>query len=477
MVAAPHLLGSRPRLRFPYPYPPGVLPPWAWAADRLGMDFYDWQVEALESVAQRIPTALCAANESGKTTRVIAALVLWFLDTYGAAGGKVVITSGSWMQLRTQLAPAIRRYGHHLPAWEFLDTEAKLLGSKDPQLILFSTDHPGRAEGHHAVDPETAPLLFILDEAKSIPDPIFAAVDRCGPQMLLLTSSPGPDSGQFYRAFHEEMALYYGIRVTSFMCPHIRPEKRERDRIKYGEGHPVYRSMHLAEFTEAEGLHVLSKATLAKAMENPPPYLPGSRCAFLDFAAGGDENTVAIRDGNKVWLEASWREADTIQAVRRFITILEAQGLTPSQVFADESGLGIVMCDALRDAGWTINRVNNGAAPLALGRKPEDPDVYANRGAEIWFEGARKIERGQIILEGIDPETAKQMTQRLALFKDGSKLALEKKEDMKARGLSSPDRADAIFGAIDCGPHIAGAISTTSGIRLGSSSFGRRRRF
>ncbi len=49
------------------------------------------------------------------------------------------------------------------------------------------------------------------------------------------------------------------------------------------------------------------------------------------------------------------------------------------------------MCDALRDAAWYVNRVNNGAAAIRS-------DVYANRGAEIWFEAKRLIEEKKMIL-------------------------------------------------------------------------------
>ena len=45
------------------------------------------------------------------------------------------------------------------------------------------------AEGHHSA-PDTS-LLIIADEAKSIPEPIFEAVDRCSFNTLLLISSPG----------------------------------------------------------------------------------------------------------------------------------------------------------------------------------------------------------------------------------------------------------------------------------------------
>ena len=118
--------------------------------------------------------------------------------------------------------------------------------------------------------------------------------------------------------------------------------------------------------------------------------------AFCDFAAGGDENCLAVRRGNRVQIIASWREPDTMKAVGRFIQLFREQELRPEQISADEGGLGMVMCDRLAESGWAVNRVNNGS--------PADkPEAYANKGAEIWFEGRVKIERGEIILPN-DPE-------------------------------------------------------------------------
>ena len=88
--------------------------------------------------------------------------------------------------------------------------------------------------------------------------------------------------------------------------------------------------------------------------------------------------------------------------------------------------------------GWRINRVNNGAAPRYC-------QHYANLAAEMWFEGAKKIARREIILPE-DDELRGQLLDRRSVAHAQGKLALESKSDMKKRGVRSPDRADAVLG-------------------------------
>ena len=117
-------------------------------------------------------------------------------------------------------------------------------------------------------------------------------------------------------------------------------------------------------------------------------------------------------------------------------------------ISADEGGLGIPICDRLAENGWRVLRVNNGS--------PADkPDAYANKGAEIWFEGRTLIEQQQIILPN-DRELISQLTSRLGWPNSRGKLELESKSAMRARGLASPDRADAILGAIMPAPAAGG---------------------
>ena len=73
--------------------------------------------------------------------------------------------------------------------------------------------------------------------------------------------------------------------------------------------------------------------------------------------------------------------------------------------------------------------------------------AYANKAAKIWFEGRTQIERQQIILPN-DRELIAQLTSRLGWPDSKGRLTLEPKDKMRSRGLSSPDRADAVLGAM-----------------------------
>jgi hypothetical protein len=98
------------------------------------------------------------------------------------------------------------------------------------------------------------------------------------------------------------------------------------------------------------------------------------------------------------------------------------------------------MCDALAENGWPIQRVNNGSPA-------SKPDAYANLAAETWFEARRMIERGAIILPN-DNELVAQLTARRGWPDSKGRLRLEPKEDLRSRGLPSPDRADAVLAAM-----------------------------
>ncbi len=77
----------------------------------LGLDPYDWQINTYEDINDYRRTAVVAANGSGKTVSLVGPVVLWWL--YCFPRGRVVLTSGSWRQLKTQLWPAIRAYQSH----------------------------------------------------------------------------------------------------------------------------------------------------------------------------------------------------------------------------------------------------------------------------------------------------------------------------------------------------------------------------
>jgi phage terminase large subunit len=407
--------------------------PFGFAAGILKLDLYPWQVDTMAALNRRgASVAVKAANGSGKSTRLGAPLAIWNAAVH--PGSLTIVTAGVYRQVKEQFFTAIRSFAPLFPDWKFLESEVEThTGSR---IYGFSTDDPGRFEGWHNKN-----LLLICDEAKSIPDYIFQAIERCQPTWLLLISSPGPPEGAFYRAFTKERQFYDTFSVTAMDCPHIAPEWIEKQIEKYGAESSLIRSMIFAEFqSDGEDGSLISLRNLEACLAYPPTEEEGAVQAFCDFAAGGDENVLAIRRGNRVELAAAWRDRDTMSAVGKFARLFEKHGLVPGQIYGDGSGLGKPICDRLREIGWRINPVNNGA-------KPQEERYYANLGAEIWAKGARLIERREVILPNDDSLIA-QLTTRKANLNSRGQIQLETKEQMKRRGCPSPDRADAVLGAL-----------------------------
>jgi hypothetical protein len=377
--------------------------------------------------------ALKAANGSGKTVGIAAPAALWHASVF--PGSLTIATAGVFRQVKEQLFPAIRAHAHKFQGWEF--NECDVVTHHGSRILGFSTDEAGKFEGWHNDN-----LLLILDEAKSVPDAIFEAVERCQPTRLLLLSSPGGRSGFFFEAFHARRKFFRQHTVTAFDCPHITSAWVAEQVEKYGEDHPLIRSMIYGEFMDGdEDACVIPVTLLERCLASPPPFTDnGDVAAFCDFAAGGDENVLAIRRGNRVEIVAAWCEKDTMRAVGRFVQLFREHNLPADCIAGDEGGLGKVMCDALSEAGFYIQRVNNGTAP-------GNAEAYANRGAEIWYEGRTEVERQRIILPS-DRELFAQLTTRRGWPNSKGRLELESKAAMRARGIRSPDRADAVLGAI-----------------------------
>ena len=232
--------------------------------------------------------------------------------------------------------------------------------------------------------------------------------------------------------------------VTAFDCPHITQKQIDEVIQRYGEKHPLTRSMVYGEFVDVgnESL-IINLNQLQNCLTSPPDFKPATKIAGVDFAAGGDANVLCVRDGNKVLPFIAWRERDTMSAVGRFIVEFKKAGLKAEDIYADASGLGMVMCDALAEAGWEVNRVNFGSSAY-------DGDAYTNRASEMWYGMAKKIESAEIILPD-DEELTAQLTCRRSLVNSKGKLGVESKDSMRARGLASPDKADALALCLDGG--------------------------
>jgi hypothetical protein len=136
---------------------------------------YQWQQKTLCNIAAGYPTALVAANGSGKTSTILVPAALWALFNWPLA--RVIVTSASWSQLKKQFFDTIRLFRFHpyFRHWTF--NEAEIRTPEGGFIIGVSADETGRAEGYH--ERPDSPVMILADEAKSIANCVFESLARC----------------------------------------------------------------------------------------------------------------------------------------------------------------------------------------------------------------------------------------------------------------------------------------------------------
>lgn len=401
-------------------------------------------------------SAVCC-NEAGKTTKCLATIILWHLMIFPRRGenGGVTATSGSWAQIKNQLMPALLSHAGKFPkSWTFLASEIQRDGF--PNFMAYSTVNAGRAEGFHG-SPET-PLMMLFDECKSVPDAIIrAGEDRCRPQRLGLLSSPGFALGKFYDSHTTEAASWERFKITVDDCPWIDRAEMQRVITRAGGGDyerglqdPFIRSAYFAEFMPFVQDSLISLSDIEECLADPPQRRPGDRHAFCDFAAGGDENVLAVRHGNRVWIVDAWRDKNTMSAcgrfVQHFVKLQQEIGLRAEEIEGDADGMGNPMVSRLQEVGWPI-------LPFHANSAAFDPARFKNRSSEVWFNGTEAVRMRKVILED-DSDLKGQMVDRIGKAESSGKRWIESKEDLfrrqarDQRPYRSPDRADAVLGAM-----------------------------
>ncbi len=412
-----------------------------------GADLYPWQIRVHQRFARMDLEVnyqgLVANNGSGKSQFIIAPCAVWLGMAFTEA--RCVVTSSSGQQLDNQtckfivnLLTAINAmYGEEIWRINYRHYTNTKTGS---DIICYATDDPGKAEGFHPIKVKGKFAIFV-DEAKSIPVEIFQAIDRCtGNTHRLDVSSPGGMSGTFYENYVG--GDWFFTKVSCFDCPHIKPEAIEKAKKLYGEGSAFFRSAYLGEFTSTEETVVMSKEQVSKVMRmykdiEFPHYGKGKKRTGVDLSFGGkDESVWSQWDGGKQLVQEVFFISDIPKIAEHMIYLIRRYDQPPEEINVDDGNNGKAVIDILWSKGFMVNRVLNQHKAL-------DTTVYANRGAELWFNFQRGLLEG-CLMPINDPVLLGQLGNRYyRKHQQSGKIVLESKIEARKNGHGSPDRADA----------------------------------
>jgi hypothetical protein len=145
-----------------------------------------------------------------------------------------------------------------------------------------------------------------------------------------------------------------------------------------------------------------------------------------------DSTVIVVRQGRDIVEIKRYKGDDTMVTVGHVIEVMEEY--KPTMVVIDEGGLGYGILDRLVEQRYKVKGVN-------FGWKAKNPIMWGNKRAEMW--GAMK---DWLKTASIPADRALRSDLLGPMKKPDSSgtIFLEGKKEMKARGLASPDAADAL---------------------------------
>lgn len=441
----------------------------------------EWQLEILRDISERlrsnrigayeaIQEAVASGHGIGKSA-LVAWLVLWAMCTREDTKG--VVTANTENQLKTKTWAEIAKWCRLcvFKSWFVFTATALFSADKDREktwridMVPWSERNTEAFAGLHN---EGKRILLIFDEASAIPDVIWevaegALTDEDTEIIWCAFGNPTRNTGRFRECFGRLRHRWNIRQIDSRTVPGTNKKQMQAWVDDYGEDSDFVRVRVRGVFPRAGSAQFVPSDVVMDAMEREAacnesdPLIMGVDVARF----GDDQSVIRFRRGRdaRTIKPAKYRGIDTMQ-----LAAYVAEAATkhkPDAILVDGGGVGGGVIDRLRQLGWSVIEVN-------FASKPPD-DECANLRAYMWREMREWLKTGGAIEN--DRNLEADLTGVEYGFNQRNQLQLEKKEDMKKRGLASPDDGDslAITFAVQIGPKGAwngGPVQAKSGFKV-----------
>lgn len=453
----------------------GAEGPVLFATEVFGARLDPWQEEVLRDYGRgerRITIRAC--HGPGKTW--VASVCIWH-QLLTRFPQKTVVTAPSKAQLEDALFAEVKTLFGKLPvelheAFEVKQNRIEMKAAPDESFLSARTARAETPEALQGVHCDEGYVLLIADEASGVPEAVFnsAKGSMSGHRATtMLLSNPMRGSGYFFDSHTRNKHLWkpYHVkaqdssRVTQDFVQQVLEESG-------GEDSAEYRIRVLGEFPKADDDTVIPLEFVESARLRDIVVRPGLREVWgLDVARFGDDaNALVRRNALAVLPDIDlWRGQDLMQTTGR---VKAKWDDTPSHerpewILVDVIGLGAGVLDRLRELGLPARGIN-------VGESASTAERYANLRSELWFKGRdwlgtkdHKLPmcEGGCARDCLHELLAGELVRPRFSFSSNGKRAVESKDDMRKRGIKSPNLADAFL--LTLAVDVAGMIHGTAG--------------
>lgn len=426
-----------------------------------------WQKEVLLEVANHIkenkervangeaPKVLHMAISSGRgigKSSLTAWFNYWFLST--VLGGSAVTTantehqlkSRTWAELGKWHTMAINSHWFErtalsiIPAKWFKDALTTQLKVDDKyyygQAQLWSEENPDAFAGLH----NDNGVLLQFDESSGVPEVIWRVskgffTEPTIHRYFFAYSNPRRNTGAFYECFHKNRKRWVTKKIDSRTVEGVDIESLQSIIDEYGEDSDEARVEVKGEFPKQGESQFISRDIINGALERKIETDDYAALMMgIDIARyGNDQSVIAMRRGRDARSiePIKLTQKDNMEVANTVAYYIDKYA--PDAVCID-AGNGTGVIDRLREMGYKVHEV-------WFGSKSSKAE-YANKRTEIWGDMREWLKGGCILNDQnlIDDLAGPQYKFRGA----SDKIMLESKEEMKKRGVASPDYGDAL---------------------------------
>jgi hypothetical protein len=422
-----------------------------------------WQCELLEKIGEEVRQrgfdghtavaplrhGISSGHGIGKSVEV-AFLVDWIMSTRPHCQGTV--TANTITQLQTKTWAAIQRWTKLCKTGHWFELNSDRMYRKGYKESWFCAPQSSKDEnseafaGQHAADSTS---FYILDEASAIPESIYQVAEgglTDGEPMMFLFGNPTRSQGSFHQAVFGSMRHRWNPLIIDSRTSKFTNKAQIAEWITdYGEDSDFVRVRVRGLPPAASDLQFIDLASVVAAQKRGAVALPDEPLiAGLDLARGGsDECVFRFRrgaDGRSIApIRIPGEQArDSMKLVTLAGDVLDRSydGRKVAMMFIDATGgsIGGPIADRLRQLG------HRNVIDVQFGGESPDPKL-ANMRAYMWSKMRDWLKLGAI---DSTPALEMDLTGPGYLHDKQDRLLLESKEQMKKRGVDSPDDGDAL---------------------------------
>ncbi len=399
------------------------------------------QAQALAGLDRQDHIAVKSGHGCGKSG-VESACVLHYMSCRPFP--KIPCTAPSKHQLFDVLWAEISKWHRQMnPLFrnQFVWTKEKIFHKDHPEewfavARTATKENPEALQGFHADY-----VLRVIDEASGVPEAIFEVADGAYGRIEtkeLMCGNPTRLEGTFFHAFGKNRTSYLPLTWSCLKSSISPREFIERARKKYGEHTNYWNVRVLGEFPKRDDDTFIPYDLVYDALYRDIPSQDGMPKTFgVDVARFGDDATaIAIRQGDGFKPYHILRNKSTMETAG-FIAYL-ANREKPKSIFVDVIGIGAGVFDRLQELGYPVIPVNVSESPAY------QPQLYKRLRDELWgnMRAWLEMRRGHLSDNDDQDLLAELTTPKFHLTSNGL-IVMESKDDMKKRGLPSPNIADA----------------------------------